>query len=280
MAGFRHPGVDLRVGHVVGTVKSVPVGDVAQILFPSFVRRLGRRAEAHDVQHGQFVGNAEQRLHGLLRLFLPDRRHPPDIVTKGGGRQMRRHRRGSDTLQQNAFGVLFVHFIEVRPVIEDRKGFDPAEIAGNDNEPRRRGEPAIIRRRKLHFQFRADNLFLAEIFHDPVLQSLIGHDNEVPWLCVRTRRRVTRGVQNQVVMLARHDIGGVERACRDPASDHVHERIVFRAIGEIVFGCWHDLRHGFLRPTMVFESLTQSFHPSLAAAPMEHRYRAFSPFSG
>ena len=47
--------VDLRFRHGVRRVEAVPVDDVAEAFLPALVRRLGRDAEQHDVDHGKVL---------------------------------------------------------------------------------------------------------------------------------------------------------------------------------------------------------------------------------
>src|SRR4029077_10798427 len=124
--------------------------------------------------------------------------------------EVRRHRGRCYALQQNALGVLFVHPVKLRAVIENWKSLDPAEVAGHYDEPRCRRKASVVRRWELHLQLGTMNLFLAEILHNPVLECLIRYHDEMPGLRISTRGCMPRCIKNHFEMLTRHDIAGIE----------------------------------------------------------------------
>jgi len=59
-------------------------------------------------------------------------------------------------------------------------------------------------------------LFGDEVLRDRVLDLRVGDDDEVPRLGVRAGGAVARGVDDQLEVLTRNDVVGLERARRDP----------------------------------------------------------------
>src|SRR5208282_876247 len=99
-----------------------------------------------------------------------------------------------------------------RAVIENWKSLNPAEVAGHHDKPRCGPKAAVVGRWKLHLQLGTMNLFFAKIIHNPFLEVLIRYHDEVPGLRISTRRCVARCIENHLVMLAGHDVAGIECA--------------------------------------------------------------------
>ncbi len=51
MTRSRNPLIDLSFGQEMSSIKFVPIGDLAQVFFPTLVRQLRRWPEAHNVEH-------------------------------------------------------------------------------------------------------------------------------------------------------------------------------------------------------------------------------------
>ena len=63
------------------------------------------------------VGHAEQGLHLLLDVVLPDGGDPPDRVPERGGGQVGGHGGGGHRLEQDALGVLVVPPVDIRGLL-------------------------------------------------------------------------------------------------------------------------------------------------------------------
>src|SRR5207249_1881219 len=220
---FLDPFADLIESHELLHVEAVPAADLIELLLPALVRRLRRGTEAEDVDDREFLRYAEQRAHGLLRCLLADCRHPPYVVAESGRGEMRGHGRSRYALQQDALGVLVVLTIEFAAVHEHRKGASEAEVRDHHDHPWSRLQPAVVRRGKLHLELGAAALLLDEIVGDLFLGFRIGDDDVMPGLRIRARRRMARGFEDEIVVLARHDASRIELTRRQPAAHHFEQ---------------------------------------------------------
>jgi hypothetical protein len=51
VARGRNPFIDLSVSHEMSSIKFVPIGDLAQVLLPTLIRRLRRWPKAHNIEY-------------------------------------------------------------------------------------------------------------------------------------------------------------------------------------------------------------------------------------
>src|SRR6266849_6180755 len=219
------PLIDPIERHELLHVEAVPAADLVELLLPALVRRLRRGAEAEDVDDRELLRHPEQRAHGLLRRLLADRRHPPDVVAEGCGSEMRGHGRCRHALQQDALGVLVVLAVEIATVHEHGKGASEAEVRDHHDHPGGRLQPAVVRRGKLHLELGAAPLLLDEIVGDLFLGFRIGDDDVMPGLGVRAGGRVARGLQDQIVVLARHHAARIELARGEAVAHHFEQSL-------------------------------------------------------
>ena len=129
--------------HEVGAVEGAPADDLAELLLPTLVDRLGGlRRTSITSRIASSSGTPSSGLIAACASCWPDRRDPPDVVAERRRREVRGHRRRGHRLQQDPLGVLVVGAVE-----RGRRGprrAAPGRRGSGGSRSRRRRRPGAL----------------------------------------------------------------------------------------------------------------------------------------